>query len=192
MTLLHLASSSPRRADLLRALGLRFTAAGVDINESRASLESPQAMVLRLAEEKALAAGISADRVVLGSDTAVVIGDDVLGKPRDSVQAADMLRRLSARTHRVLTGVAVLTPAGVEATLSETKVQFREIGQDEIDAYWQSGEPCDKAGGYAIQGIGGMFVEAIEGSYSGVVGLPVFETVQLLEKAGIHVLKAEQ
>lgn len=192
MTTLHLASSSPRRADILRSLGLRFTAAGVGIDESRQASEPAVEMVLRLAEQKALAADVATDRVVLGSDTAVVIGGDVLGKPQDRYEAGNMLQRLSGASHRVLTGVAMRTAIGVQTACSETKVQFREIGRDEIGRYWQSGEPRDKAGGYAIQGLGGMFVVSIAGSYSGVVGLPVFETVQLLEKAGIHVLKTEQ
>jgi septum formation protein len=145
-------------------------------------------MVLRLAEEKAAAAGVDASRFVIGADTVVVLDGEVLCKPRDGDEAATMLLRLSGRRHSVLTGVALRGPHGVRTALSRTNVDFREISRDEALAYWQSGEPCDKAGAYGIQGLGGVFVEAIEGSYSGVVGLPVYETSQLLRDAGIDVL----
>jgi septum formation protein len=117
-----------------------------------------------------------------------VLGDRVLGKPLHEDDAVDMLLALSGKTHTVLTGVALKTPTGTYTKLSSTEVRFREIGQDEARRYWQSGEPADKAGSYGIQGIGGMFVESISGSYSGVMGLPVFETVELLGAAGISVL----
>ena len=185
---LHLASSSPRRKAILEALGLTFTAAGVDLDEARLDGESPDRMVLRLAREKSEAAADAAGSVVIGADTAVILGGTLFGKPVDEADALDMLGALSGQTHQVLTGVAVRSPAGVETVLSSTDVRFREIGRDEARAYWQSGEPADKAGAYAIQGRAGVFVEAIEGSYSGVVGLPVFETARLLERAGIAVL----
>ena len=118
----------------------------------------------------------------------MVLGDTVFGKPLDQADALEMLRHLSGRTHQVNTGVAVLDGGDTHVALSSTDVRFREISPDEALAYWQSGEPADKAGAYAIQGLGGVFVEGIAGSYSGVVGLPVFETVSLLEKAGIRVL----
>ncbi len=185
---LHLASSSPRRQEILRALGLAFTARGADIDESRIDGETPEQMVLRLAAAKASAAVVTQGRLVLGADTAVVLGGCVLGKPRDGSDAVDMLMRLSGCSHTVLTGVALQTPDGSKVVVSATEVRFREIDRDEARAYWQSGEPRDKAGAYAIQGLGGMFVEAISGSYSGVVGLPVFETVKLLQAAGVYVL----
>ncbi len=188
MSRLHLASSSPRRRELLEALGLEFTVQGVDIDETRRDGESPADMALRLAIEKAAAADADDDTVVIGSDTAVVLGDVVLGKPVDQDDAVEMLLTLSKREHEVMTGVAVRSPRGMESKLSVTKVRFREIGRDEALQYWQSGEPADKAGAYGIQGRGGVFVESIDGSYSGVVGLPVFETVQLLAAAGIDVL----
>jgi len=186
--LLHLASSSPRRRAILEALQLDFTVEAVEVDESRVANETPQQMVLRLAVAKANAATVDASRFVIGSDTVVTLGNDVLGKPRDQDQAIAMLLRLSGRGHRVLTGVALRAPGGVQTTLSTTDVYFREISRDEALAYWQSGEPRDKAGAYGIQGLGGAFVEAIQGSYSGVVGLPVFETTCLLQNAGINVL----
>lgn len=144
-------------------------------------------MVLRLATAKAVAARVDDQRFVIGSDTAVVVDDDVLGKPRDREDALAMLLRLSGRRHFVLTGVALRANDRVRTALSSTSVQFREISRDEALAYWQSGEPCDKAGAYAIQGRGGAFVMGINGSYSGVVGLPVFETLQLLHDEGISI-----
>ena len=185
---LHLASSSPRRSEILKALGLIFTRGGADVDEQRLPGEAAEAMVLRLARAKAEAVPREGSQVVLGADTVVVLGNDILGKPRDCDEALDMLARLSGQTHEVLTGVAVCTDQGLHTALSTTEVRFREIRPDEALAYWQSGEPCDKAGAYAIQGCGGVFVEAIAGSYSGVVGLPVFETVQLLQDAGLRVL----
>jgi len=186
--ILHLASSSPRRQEILAALGLTFTVGGVDVDEQRLAGESAEAMVLRLAEAKARAVVLDGPQLVLGADTLVVLGEEVFGKPQGREEALEMLGRLSGNTHRVLTGVALNSEKGLQTALSATKVRFREIRPDEALAYWQSGEPCDKAGAYAIQGRGGVFVEAISGSYSGVVGLPVFETVQLLHSAGYRVL----
>lgn len=183
---LHLASSSPRRRELLEALGVEFTAGGVDVEELRRDGETPEAMVLRLAIEKAQAAGTGKADLVLTADTAVVLGDAVFGKPDDRDDALRMLAALSGRTHRVMTGVALRSAKHIETALSITEVRFREILPDEALAYWQSGEPADKAGAYAIQGLGGVFVEAIAGSYSGVVGLPVFETAELLRSAGLE------
>jgi septum formation protein len=185
---LHLASTSPRRREILASLGLDFGVVPVNIEETRRDGESPAEMVLRLSVAKAGAAEIGAADVALGSDTAVVVDGQALGKPRDREDGLDMLALLSGRAHRVLTGVAVSHAQGTTTALSETDVYFREISQDEALAYWQSGEPHDKAGAYAIQGLGGAFVERIEGSYTGVVGLPVFETIELLHVAGIDVL----
>ncbi|MEL7185228.1 MAG: Maf family protein [Pseudomonadota bacterium] len=185
---LHLASSSPRRQEILAALRLDFTAQGVDLDETPLHGETADEMVLRLAEDKALAAGMPGDVVVIGSDTEVVLDDVALGKPVDRDDAISMLLSLSGRTHQVITGVAVARGDHVAAVISSTDVQFREIGRDEADNYWQSGEPRDKAGAYGIQGLGGAFVESINGSYSCVVGLPVFETVTLLREAGIDVM----
>ena len=186
---LHLASHSARRQEILAALGLAFTSAGVDADERQLDGESPADMVLRLAELKAVSAEVEPSAVVIGADTAVVLGDRVFGKPVDRDDCLAMLGALSGRTHQVLTGVAVRADGRIHTALSTTDVTFREIRPDEALQYWQSGEPRDKAGAYAIQGKGGVFVEAISGSYSGVVGLPVFETTQLLHLAGIKVLK---
>ena len=188
---LQLASTSPRRQEILRSLGLTFTVMAVEVDESRLEGETPQQMVLRLAANKA-AAAVSADsQLVIGADTIVVLGDKVLGKPRGMDDAVEMLMKLSGRSHTVLTGVALWSSTGTTSALSQTEVRFREIARDEARAYWHSGEPCDKAGSYAIQGRGGTFVAAISGSYSGVVGLPVYELAELLGNAGIEVVKKQ-
>lgn len=185
---LHLASSSPRRREILAALQLEISVVKVDVDETQLVGETPTDMVLRLAIAKAEAAVVNTGNLVLGADTAVVIDGRALGKPADEADCLAMLDALSGRGHKVLTGVALRGPNGMSTALSETDVYFREISRDEALAYWQSGEPHDKAGAYAIQGLGGVFVERIEGSYSGVVGLPVFETVALLTKAGLDVV----
>ena len=185
---LYLASTSPRRRELLDAAGIDFTIVSVDVDETPLDGESAADMVLRLAAAKAEAADIAGDDLVLGADTAVVVDGEALGKRKDKADALAMLGKLSGRAHEVLTGIAVRGPHGTTTALSNTDVYFREIGRDEALAYWQSGEPQDKAGAYAIQGRAGAFVEHIEGSYSGVVGLPVFETVALLSAAGFDVM----
>jgi len=187
-TKLILASTSPRRREILAALDLKFTVNGVEIDERCLDGETAEDMVLRLASEKVAAVQSGRSNRVIGADTAVVLGDAILGKPRNRDEAVAMLLSLSNRRHRVLTGVALRGPDGVQTALSETDVYFRAISQDEAHAYWQSGEPRDKAGAYGVQGLGGAFVERLDGSYSGVVGLPVFETVQLLQNAGVDVL----
>ncbi len=184
---LHLASASPRRAELLRALGLQFSQGGADLDERRLPDESPADMVLRLAADKAQA--VEHEGVILAADTAVVLGDRVFGKPDDEAHAVSMLGALSARTHTVMTGVAARRGDSLHTVLSATKVRFREIDESEMHRYWQTGEPADKAGAYAVQGLGGLFVESLEGSYSGVVGLPVFETAGLLRQVGLDVLQ---
>lgn len=186
---LHLASASPRRMQILDALGLEFSAAGVDIDEQALPGEAPQAMALRLAKLKAMTARAPATTFVLGSDTVVALDDEVFGKPLDEPDCLRMLGRLSGRVHHVVTAVALRRGASADTAVVTTKVHFREIGQDEARAYWQSGEPQDKAGAYGIQGLGGVFVKAIEGSYSCVVGLPVFETARLLAGVGIEILR---
>lgn len=164
-----------------------FTSAGTDIDERRREHEPAEALVLRLATGKAAAARLSHAGPVLAADTEVVVDGEVLGKPQNQNDALAMLARLSGRRHQVMTGVALSWGENERTALSVTEVMFRDIRPDEALAYWQSGEPCDKAGGYAIQGRGGAFVEAINGSYTGVVGLPVFETVALLRQAGIEI-----
>ncbi|MDH4049695.1 MAG: Maf family nucleotide pyrophosphatase [Gammaproteobacteria bacterium] len=187
MSKLHLASSSPRRREILDSLGLVYSWAATDIDESPLAGELAEAMVLRLAAAKARAAGVRDVTAILGADTAVVCGDRVLGKPASVDEAMEMLRNLSGQVHRVLTGVAVLAAGDTQTALSDTRVRFREIGQREIVAYCRSGEFEGKAGAYAIQGLAGMFVESLHGSYSGVVGLPVFETAALLRAAGLDI-----
>jgi len=187
---LHLASASPRRRDILTAMGVPFSHAGVDIDETPAPGEAVADMVQRVTRAKALAAEQSGNLTipVLAADTAVALGDRIFGKPASKEQALDMLGSLSGQAHRVLTAVALLVGGQLQTALSVTQVTFREIRPDEALAYWQSGEPQGKAGAYAIQGRGGIFVESLTGSYSGVVGLPVFETAGLLTAAGINVL----
>jgi septum formation protein len=187
---LHLASTSPRRREILQSRGVVFEIGMVATDESPLPGESARELVLRLAVAKAEAA--AGAEYALGSDTVVVLDEHILGKPADADEAIDMLLALAGRSHSVITGVALKTPQGTRTVLSTTDVQFREIDRDEAIRYWQSGEPADKAGGYGIQGLGGMFVQAINGSYSGVMGLPVFETVELLKSAGIEVLAKQK
>ncbi len=188
LPILHLASTSPRRREILAALNLDFTVVHVDVDETPLVDEVPDDMVLRLAVAKAEAAAPGPGHLSLGADTAVVVDGRILGKPADEADCLTMLAALSGRGHRVVTGVALGSADFTRTVLSETKVYFRKISRDEALAYWQSGEPRDKAGAYAIQGLGGAFVERIEGSYSGVVGLPVFETVALLNEAGLGLM----
>jgi len=187
---LHLASSSARRVEILTALGLQFTAEGVDIDETPMPGESASTMVSRLAEAKARTAATRHSGLILGSDTAVVLEDRIFGKPGSGEEALDMLSCLSGRCHDVYTAIALITGDEVLSDLSVTRVCFRDIRPDEARQYWQSGEPAGKAGAYAIQGLGGIFVESIVGSYSAVVGLPVYQTALLLRRAGLSVLAA--
>lgn len=183
--LLCLASASPRRRELLASIGVPLTACPVDIDETPLPGESAEAYVTRLAREKALAGTRLSSLPTLGSDTAVVLDGAILGKPEGPAHAAAMLRSLAGREHRVLTAVAVTGPAGLLDACVATTVAMREISDDEIAAYWASGEPADKAGGYAIQGRAAVFVEHIAGSHSAVVGLPLFETAALLRRQGM-------
>jgi septum formation protein len=180
-----LASASPRRADLLAQLGLAFTVKAADIDETRLPDESVEDMVLRLALTKASTAARGETLPVLGADTAVMIDDQMLGKPTDRVEGLQMLSLLSGRTHQVLTAIALVRGDRHEVRISRSRVTFREITSAEAEGYWASGEPCDKAGGYGIQGIGGIFAKRIEGSYSGIVGLPLAETEALLQAFGV-------
>lgn len=183
--LLCLASASPRRRELLASIGVPLTACPVDIDETPLPGESAEAYVTRLAREKALAGTRLSSLPTLGSDTAVVLDGAILGKPEGPAHAAAMLRSLAGREHRVLTAVAVTGPAGLLDACVATTVAMREISDGEIAAYWASGEPADKAGGYAIQGLAAVFVEHIAGSHSAVVGLPLFETAALLRRQGV-------
>ncbi len=187
---LYLASASPRRREILDALGISFIHGGVDLDESGRPGERARELVERLAREKSMAvtAALAGGLPVLGADTVVVLGERIFGKPASAADALEMLSALSGQSHHVLTAVALCAGGDVRTAMSDTEVRFRDISPLEARRYWQSGEPRDKAGAYAIQGLGGIFVDSISGSYSGVVGLPVFETTRLLEKAGIDVL----
>lgn len=190
MPALFLASASPRRRELLTQIGVPFNLLSVSIDETPHKEESPDAYVQRLAREKALA-GLShieePTACVLGADTTVVLDGRLLGKPADKADALAMLQLLSGREHQVLTAVALASGADCVMRLVSSRVQFRVITADEAERYWASGEPQDKAGGYAIQGLGAVFVSGLQGSYSGVVGLPLCETAQLLDAFGIPI-----
>lgn len=184
MAQLYLASSSPRRRELLTQIGLPFHIVPASIDETPESGESALAYVERLARSKALA-GLNflaqrADVCVLGADTAVVLDGRILGKPVDRDDALAMLQALSGREHEVLTAVAVADRDRCEARVVSSRVTFREVRAEEAERYWETGEPQDKAGGYAIQGLAAIFVSRVEGSYSAVVGLPLCETAALL------------
>ena len=187
--MLYLASQSPRRRQLLETAGIRFDTVDVDVPEVRAPGEPAQDYVSRVAREKAGAgllklSGVAA-AVVLGADTEVVLGDEVFGKPRDPEQAAQMLRRLSGRTHRVISAVWCIDNGREARALNITEVTFAELSDAQITAYVASGECMGKAGAYAIQGRAAAFVPHIAGSYSSVMGLPLFETVELLKAFAI-------
>lgn len=180
-----LASASPRRAELLRQIGVSFESRPANVDENPKAGEQPGDYVLRLAREKAMVVGtIVPEAIVLGSDTSVVLDERILGKPASPEEAAETLQILSGRTHQVMTGIAVVVDGYAEARLVTTDVTFRELRKDEISAYVRTGEPTDKAGSYGIQGLGGIFVENLKGSYSAVVGLPLRETADLLAHAG--------
>lgn len=183
---LVLASASPRRRALLAATGLAFEVLPADIPEPIAAGEDPREVVERLAEAKARAVAGQADEghVVLGSDTVVVVDDDILGKPDDEDHAVALLRRLVGRAHRVLTGVAVIGGARSQVISVESRVFLRPAADDELRRYAATGEPLDKAGAYALQGEGRRFVERVEGSPTNVIGLPLDETCALLREHG--------
>jgi septum formation protein len=187
---LILASTSPRRKELLAQIGIEFEAVAVEADEIPRRGETAEDYVRRVAAEKS-ALGLAANPIglpVLGADTEVVLDGEVFGKPQDLAHARDMLRRLSGRTHQVYSAVSLRQGERHWQTLSNSQVNFRTISETEIEAYWATGEPQGKAGAYAIQGYGAVFIERLEGSYSAVMGLPLFETAALLRKAGIEVL----
>ncbi len=187
-----LASASARRQELLAQIGISFTVRSQDIDESIGSAELAEDYVMRMAMEKAMSAlrqlaGSQGgdDTLVLAADTSVVCDADLLGKPSSESDALEMLLRLSGREHRVLSAVMLATKNKQAAQLSESRVTFREISLAEARRYYASGEPEGKAGSYAIQGYGAVFVKQLHGSYSGVMGLPLFETAQLLAEFGV-------
>ncbi len=189
---IYLASRSPRRRELLTQIGVRFAVVEAEVDETRHPGEHPEDYVLRVALEKARQAhaALPADdsRPVLGADTTVVVGEHILGKPATLEDCLAMMQALSGRSHRVLTAVALIAPDGERTDLSESRVTFRSLTHDECLRYWLTGEPQDKAGGYGIQGLGALFIAGLNGSYSGVMGLPLFETGRLLGQAGIELI----
>lgn len=187
---LILASASPRRRELLDQIAVSYRVYAVDIDETPKDAEIAQHYVTRVAAEKSAAclALLKPELPILAADTSVVIDGDILGKPENEMHAIQMLQKLSGKRHSVYSAVSVRGQAGHHQALSITEVLFRKIEPSEINAYWQTGEPQGKAGSYAIQGLGSIFVESIKGSFSGVVGLPIFETVELLSKQGIKVI----
>jgi len=189
---LWLASRSPRRRELLAQIGVAHRVLDLAVDETPQPGEAPAEYVIRLAVAKARAGAelVGTGAPVLAADTAVVAADEILGKPRDRADFLAMFERLAGASHKVLTGVALAFAGRVESRLSVSRVSFRPPSEAERLHYWASGEPWDKAGGYAIQGLGALFVERLEGSYSGVMGLPLFETAELLRLVGYR-LKAE-
>jgi septum formation protein len=189
MSLIYLASESPRRSQLLDQIGVPHRIRPVNIDESRLGRESPQEYVCRLAAAKAemLWGRLSDDErlPVLGSDTTVALGDDVFGKPQDRDEGIAMLLRLAGRTHEVFTAVALRSSlsSGCDLRLSASHVTFGKLVAHDCAAYWATGEPQGKAGGYAVQGRAAAFITHISGSYSGIMGLPLAETAELLRKA---------
>jgi septum formation protein len=190
----YLASGSPRRRELLQQIGVPFRVVGTAVDEAVLPGEMPLEYVARLAAAKAEAGWErSRDLVrapVLAADTAVVLDGKILGKPVDGPEAEGMLRQLSGRTHEVFTAIALRTANGLQSRISRSAVTFRSIAAGEARGYWETGEPSDKAGAYAIQGLGAIFIADLRGSYSGVMGLPLFETAELLYDAGIAPLGA--
>lgn len=185
---LILASASPRRRELLAQIGVSFRCCPVDIDETPQPEESAQAYVERLALEKAeVCRQLHPDAVVLGSDTSVVVDGRILGKPVDEADAVRMLMLLSGRQHQVMTAVAVVDEQRQRVETVTTEVAFIELDEARCRAYWRTGEPCDKAGAYGIQGLGAVLVRGIEGSYSAVVGLPLMQAAALLQQFDIPV-----
>lgn len=184
---LILASASPRRAQLLRQLGVSYDQQPANINEQLCAGESPEDYVVRLAREKSsqVQRSLQIDAAVLAADTCVVLDDQILGKPEDHFDGMAMLARLSGRQHRVLTAVSVRRADQLEETLTDTRVKFINLNREQCEAYLATDEPWDKAGAYAIQGLAAAFVESIEGSYTGVVGLPLSQTWKLLQRVGV-------
>lgn len=191
--LIYLASQSPRRRELLSRIGVAHEIVAAVIDESPHPGESPEIYVIRMALAKARMGAsrlMQGRRPVLGADTTVVVDGEILGKPSNRADGVAMLRRLAGRSHQVLTAVALIDPDDLDhaaSRLSISTVTFREIGDAECQAYWQTGEPADKAGGYGIQGYAAIFIKHLEGSFSGVMGLPLYETAELMQEFEINV-----
>jgi len=193
--IVYLASASPRRSQLLAQIRVPHRVWPMDVNEERRPGEAPSEYVSRLAAEKArtLWARLSPDErlPVLGADTTVALDDEIFGKPRDADDAVAMLLRLAGKTHRVFTAVALCWRQGCDLRLSVSEVTFAKLGAADCLAYWRTGEPVDKAGGYAVQGLAAAFIVRIAGSYSGIMGLPLAETAELLRATGWSCLRPE-
>lgn len=187
---IYLASQSPRRCELLKQLGVRFEARTADVDESHRTGEAPEQYVQRLASEKANAIRQSLSEreqlPVLGADTTVCIAGEILGKPADKNESILMLKKLSGQRHKVMTGIAIIGEKH-SVCVNVSEVSFRVLSSTEIETYWETGEPQDKAGGYAIQGYAAAFVSGLQGSYSGVMGLPLFETARLLSEHNVPI-----
>ena len=184
-----LASASPRRRELLAAFGLEPVVRPVGVDETARRGEAPRDYVERLAVAKAQAAAAHApEAVVIGADTAVVLDAEIYGKPASEADFRRMMGALGGRSHEVYTGVAVVRGGRTAVRTAVSRVRLRTLGEREMRQYWASGEPRDKAGGYAIQGLGALFVTGLDGSYSAVVGLPLYETGELLAAAGVDML----
>ena len=189
MAQIILASASPRRSELLNQLGIIHQIKAVDIDETPFLDESPQHYVQRMATEKSSACAelVSTALPILAADTAVILNKQIMGKPENESHAAEMLRQLSGQTHYVYSAVS-LRGKQHQQRVSITDVVFRVITEREIKAYWETKEPYDKAGGYAIQGMGSIFIQTIKGSFSGVMGLPLFETAEILTEQGLDII----
>lgn len=188
--LITLASASPRRRELLDQIQVSYDVLAVNIDESHITGETAEQFVKRLAQQKAQAGyKQSPGKPALGSDTIVIFEQQILGKPKNKQQAIEMLQMLSAKTHQVMTAVAICSADIKHCKLNCSEVEFTQLSLPQIEAYWLTGEPADKAGAYGIQGIAAQFIKNINGSYSGVMGLPIYETTQLLKLVGIETLK---
>jgi|TARA_Y100000310_G_C20678149_1_gene814286 septum formation protein len=190
MAQIYLASSSPRRADLLRQIGISFEVVVPNVEETPLEGELPDTYARRISAVKArhVESHAAPHLPVLAADTVVVLQGGLMGKPRDRDDGLEMLALLSGNTHQVISAVSVCQGDLLQTVASETLVRFRKLTKDEREKYWQTGEPRDKAGGYGIQGLGAVFVESINGSYSGVVGLPLMQTAELLRRFGVDCL----
>jgi len=188
---IYLASSSPQRVALLKQIGIIFEQVNVDVPEVLGANEACDDYICRLAVDKAQAAmvgRVDSDAVFIGADTVILIKGQILEKPTDELDARNMLLQLSGKTHNVKTAVAVCNNKNCEVIVQSNQVVMGKIDNHDITAYWQTGEPHNKAGAYGIQGIGAQFITHIEGSYSGIMGLPIYETVQLLKHFGVKCL----
>ncbi|WFE68723.1 Maf family protein [Thiomicrospira sp. R3] len=186
---LYLASSSPRRAELLSQMGLSFQLVKGDVEETRRKNESAEDFVVRMALEKAQAGLRTLNNSaawIIGGDTLLLIDNRVIGKPSSKQNFIETMHKLSGTWHEVLSAVALVNQSLALAQLNRTRVKFKQLSEEDIAHYWATGEPCDKAGGYAIQGLGAKYVESIEGSFSAVMGLPIFELEQLLNQSSFY------